>query len=149
MKKMYKIFIAILLISLTQQLFAQPNRDNKREKIQSLRIAVFTEVLNLTPAEAQVFWPLYNEYSQKIRDIELTKKEKNLEIRKNYNSMTEKDFDKVIDEYLNIERKKLDISEIYYDKMKKVIPVKKVFLIPKAERQFKRKLLEIIKERRR
>jgi len=39
-----------------------PARKEQWEKIESFRIAYFTEKLDLSPAEAETFWPLYNEY---------------------------------------------------------------------------------------
>lgn len=69
------------------------------EKIQSLKIAFITQKLQLTPDEAQKFWPVYNEYDNEIRSIEsvndpnagpLGKEEKLLNVRKKYLGSFEK-----------------------------------------------------------
>jgi len=39
------------------------------ERIQSLKIAIFTEELKLSATEAQKFWPIYNEYDAKLSEI--------------------------------------------------------------------------------
>ena len=41
---------------------AQVDPDERSEKVQAIRVAVFTQVLDLTPEEAQNFWPLYNAF---------------------------------------------------------------------------------------
>ena len=48
--------------------FAQNNeqatekaRQNAKAKLDAARIALITERLNLTPDQAQAFWPLYND----------------------------------------------------------------------------------------
>ena len=40
------------------------------EKIKAEKISFFTSKLDLTPAEAQAFWPVYNEYEKKKFDIQ-------------------------------------------------------------------------------
>ena len=56
MKKIY--ILAIVFIVFLKNTQAQENR---REEIESFRIAYFTKQLNLTPEEAKKFWPVYNE----------------------------------------------------------------------------------------
>jgi len=40
---------------------------SKLERIEVLKMAYITKELNLTPDEAQKFWPVYNNYTQEIR----------------------------------------------------------------------------------
>jgi hypothetical protein len=66
------------------------------EKLQALKIAYLTKKLDLSPEEAQRFWPIYNKYTEEIRVIrqeqklspkpdELGMEEKILAVRKKYN----------------------------------------------------------------
>lgn len=36
-------------------------------KLEAIKIAYITQQLNLTPAEAQRFWPVYNSYSSEVK----------------------------------------------------------------------------------
>ncbi len=89
------ILIAIFLAGFVQLASAQQNRD---EKIQALKIAFITERLQLTSAEAQQFWPVYNAYEADVRKLRIESKggdvleneEKLLEIRKKYRGSFEK-----------------------------------------------------------
>jgi hypothetical protein len=90
---MKKIFF-IMLLSLPILGFAQDNTQ-RENKLQSLEIAYLTKELNLSPEEAQKFWPVYNKYSaemkQTIRSKEndpdvLARQQKLLDIRKKYRS---------------------------------------------------------------
>ncbi|SRR5579871_258136 len=66
------------------------------EKIESLKIAYLTKQLNLSPEEAERFWPVYNKYTEEIRrtrldaignkEDEIVTEEKIVNIRKRYNS---------------------------------------------------------------
>ena len=84
--KKYLLILIIILGSLSVTKAQVPG-----EKIQSLKIAFITQKLQLTPDEAQKFWPIYNEYDNEIRGIELSsdpnplgKEEKLLDVRKKY-----------------------------------------------------------------
>ena len=94
MKKIILLIVfsaGILLSALAQE--DDPKGDAGR--IEAYRIAYLTKKLNLTPEEAQKFWPLYNKYQNELRaarreymqknGTELELQEKQLEIRKRYN----------------------------------------------------------------
>ena len=57
---MKRLFI-LLLACLTLSLNAQEKKENRKEQIESQKIAFFTAELELTPEEAQLFWPVYNQ----------------------------------------------------------------------------------------
>lgn len=71
---------------------------NGREKIQALKVAFITQKLHLTPSEAQKFWPVYNQYDNEIMQVRannrngdvIEKEQKVLDIRKKYRSSFEK-----------------------------------------------------------
>ena len=74
--------------------FAQEEMPSQ-EKIQALRVAFISKELELTPAEAEKFWPVYNEYSKELKGLKLAAKndenadqidedEKVLNLRKSY-----------------------------------------------------------------
>ena len=96
MKKI--LFIAAIIFGFLPAILAQDGEaaaKNEGGKIEALKIAYLTNKLNLTPEEAQKFWPIYNKYSDEIRKVriesrqskegELPMEEKILNIRKKYN----------------------------------------------------------------
>ena len=66
---MKKAGLIILMVGLSLSLFAQSGKlsDEKRKEFEAQKIAFFTQEMELTPEEAVVFWPLYNEMQQKMR----------------------------------------------------------------------------------
>jgi hypothetical protein len=78
---------------------AQSNEPNSQQasggRLEAYKIAYLTKMLNLSPEEAQRFWPVYNQYSNEIRETrqnakqsgesEINTEEKVLNIRKKYN----------------------------------------------------------------
>lgn len=128
---LFTLFLGLLpLLS-----WAQPR--NIQGRIESLRIAFFTEKLQLTPEESQNFWPLYNEYQDKEKGIRKTyQNETSLEL------MSDAEAEKLIENHFILEEKLLELKKEYYGKLRKVLPVRKLALLSRIERQFKERLLE-------
>ena len=53
----------------------RPMTKEQRERLESFRIQFITKKLDLTPAEAEKFWPVYNEQKEASRNLMETKKE--------------------------------------------------------------------------
>ncbi len=140
MKPFYKyIFFASFILFFVCGTYAQS--DSKKEKIEALRAAFINKKVNFAPKEAEAFWPLYNEMNDKLDAVRKA-------FRQKYNSNTNYNFetDKEAEEYLNAEllvkQKEYEINKEYYDKFKKILPVKKVAAVRKAEKDF---IAEVIK----
>lgn len=95
MKRFY--IILLLFVTLCTSVFSQ-TEDGKEDggRLQAYKIAFLTKKLNLSPEEAQRFWPIYNKYEGEIRSArqelrqnrgtEIEIEERILSIRKKYNS---------------------------------------------------------------
>lgn len=90
MKKIY--FILTLFIAFNNVVIAQPLDGDKKQQdnIEALKVAFISKELELTPEEAQKFWPIYNQYSKELAiaskdntDV-LERDEKVLNVRKRY-----------------------------------------------------------------
>ena len=46
-----------------------------REKIESMKVTFLNNKMNLTPEEAQKFWPVYNQYKNEVKALRKDKKE--------------------------------------------------------------------------
>ncbi len=68
MNYIYKYLIITILILLGGIVTAQTKAD-KKEQIASFRVAFITKELSLSSKEAQLFWPVYNEYQDKLEAL--------------------------------------------------------------------------------
>ncbi len=116
----------------------------KKEKLEALRIAFITKELNLTSAEAQTFWPVYNEYQDKT---EAARKAFRQQYKKNVdiNALTEKEADSYIAAEIELKQREASLFKEYMEKIKKVVGAKKTAKLRKAEEEFKQELLKILK----
>jgi hypothetical protein len=141
-----KKLIILVFVLLSNVSFSQ--NESKSDKVETMKIAFLTNKLNLTAKEAQVFWPLYNEYSQKMEILRKAKKSEHDEIKSKNGMPTDKEIAAYMDEVFSTKQKELDLQKEYYAKYVKLLPMKKVALLYQAENQFKKELLRIIKDRK-
>ncbi|MEP7143950.1 MAG: hypothetical protein ABI707_13805 [Ferruginibacter sp.] len=89
MKKFYilMIFIGIAGFAMAQE---ELPSEKRQQDIEALKVAFISKELELTPDEAQKFWPVYNQYSKELKttikdDVDvLDRDEKVLNLRKRY-----------------------------------------------------------------
>ena len=116
----------------------QPNNQNSKQKTESQKVAFITRLLNLTVEEAQAFWPVYNEYMNK-KEILLKEKRALLgKFKTQSDNLTNKELEKLSDDNIEIQVKEAELSKIYHQKFKTVLPIKKVVKYYQAENQFQR-----------
>ena len=91
--KKFLVIVTILMSSLLAakaQDGQQPGDDNqKQEKIQALYVAYVTKQLELTPEDAQKFWPVHTQFTNELKGVkqdlpELEKQQAILNIKKKY-----------------------------------------------------------------
>ena len=114
------------------------------EKMKAHKIAYITEKLSLTPDEAQVFWPVYNEKEDKLHQL----REANHPSKKqDFDSMSDSEIEDAVNKRFEMRQAELVIEKQYHEKFKAVLPIKKVAKLYKAEHNFKRDLLKKLRER--
>ena len=141
-----KNLIILLFVFSTSFSFSQT--ETKNDKVETMKIAFLTNKLNLTAKEAQSFWPLYNEYSQKMDVLRRAKKSEYDEIKSKNSTPTDKEIESYMEEVFLTKQKELDLQKEYYNKYTKILSMKKVAQLYQAENQFKKELLRIIKDKK-
>ena len=134
--------ICILAISITT-VFAQDDesRERLKEKMKAQSAAYITQKLELTEAESQKFWPIYNSYRDEIQ------KERS-SVSAPSKNLTDKEADEFIDYQLESKTREIDIQKKYVQKFKTAIPSRKIVMLYNAEREFKENVISNIRERR-
>lgn len=135
--------LSFLIIGVCATLSAQPNAERRNERVQALRIAIFTEVLQLTPEEAQGFWPIYNEYLDKREALV-----QQYRPAKQLDAMSDTEVEEQIKRHFEQQQRELDLEKEVFQKLRKVLPLRKIAKIPQAEREFRESLLKKLQEAR-
>ncbi len=151
--KQIKIVTLLLFLSIPAlRLLAQEQdeivkQDPKaREKIEAARIGLLTERLQLTPEQAEKFWPVYREFSGK-----------QMELRKELN-MARKEIDPtnpdpqkeqaLVDLGLKVKQRELDLEKDYSGRILKVITAQQLLNLRGAEKDFRQMILNQLQQRR-
>ena len=118
-------------------------QEGKHEKIKAYKTAYITEKLSLTTSEAEKFWPIYNKFDDKFRD--LRKKERSeifQKLREGLDNLNDAEANELIDVSLTIESEEVALRKQLITELRKVISPKKIIILKKAEDDFKRELLD-------
>ncbi len=148
-KIIFALILTIASIGYCDVSRAQENEDNINvSKIQAQRVAFFTERMNLTPSEAEKFWPMYNEYD--IKRAKLTAEETRLInlFKENKASMSDKEIDNDIKKIFETRKAITTLNEEYYQKFRQALPARKVMKLIITETQFRVWLLNKLRPSR-
>ncbi len=130
------------ILLLPVMLTGQPGMGQRQEQYRQMeakRIAFITQELSLTPEEAQVFWPVYNEYNQKRNQMMILHREERKDVT-DIDKLSESELMELADEDIRNMEDMVALRREYHEKFKQILPVKKVILLYNAERDFNRKL---------
>lgn len=134
-------------------LFAQPQKqqDNRRQKewerLQAEKIAFITAELDLTPEEAQVFWPVYNQCWKEILAANKKKMDAFGEFRgKKAEGLSDAELEKKLDAYIQANEASSQIVAAWYPKFKQVLPLQKVAKLYQAEEAFQQRMINNLRK---
>lgn len=153
MKKQIFLFTVVFQFLICVAAYAQgphnppPPPDAKtRQRIEAARAAVISDQLNLTPEQAQKFWPIYNEYSDKR---ELLRREFFEERKKIDPAKSDPENEqKVFNLGLDIRQRELNLEKEYSSRMMGVISGQQMMKLRTAERNFHQMVMNQLQQRR-
>jgi hypothetical protein len=141
--KRFGIIFFMLLFCIPQLAGAQ----KKKEDIEALRVTIFTKTIGLTTAEAGKFWPLYNQYLDKKETLWKNHQELRKTKYKNIDQLNEAKTMEMIEGELEFKQKELDLQKQLVNQLKPVLSSKKIALVFKAEEDFRKELVRLLKEK--
>ncbi|MGV3505356.1 MAG: Spy/CpxP family protein refolding chaperone [Adhaeribacter sp.] len=142
-KNFFKLLMLFWLSGTCVALQAQDKHQQDREehfkKIRNYKITYLTSKLDLSPEQAQKFWPVYNQY-----DAERNKMHYKTRISRpeKLAAMSEQDLREKLLTRLEVQQNMLDLDKTYMDRFLKVISARQLAILYRAEDEFPRVLLE-------
>lgn len=137
------LLLFIAAVSTTAQ--AQRRSEEEIKKIQDAKVAIITNRLNLTPEQSTGFWPMYNEYSQRRREIH--RAQRKIINDKKAEGQNDEAVLNNLKEVQELRQKELDLEKEYQNKFLKVITASQVIELYKAERTFNDMLIQRLKQK--
>ena len=133
---MKKLILGIIVMFMASMVMAQTTNDYielTRSVLQTEKKAAIAEVMQLTEAEATLFWPLYNEFNEKAYIIGNEQVKIIFDYAENFENLTDEKADEIWTSYLQVQTDYLKLKKQYYKKFKKILSARKAAQYLQAE----------------
>jgi hypothetical protein len=150
MKKQLVFTILAAFLTFTS-VHAQPHKkaiNEKLEKYRAEKISFLTSKLDLTPAEAQEFWPVYNQLEKERWEAQKMRREMEEKIRLAEDDMTKTEITRLTREYAGSLQKEANMLVEYNEKFLKILPPEKVLNLYKSENEFRMYMIKKFRDHR-
>jgi hypothetical protein len=97
-----------------------------RAAIQSDRHQIVQNAMSFTPSELEAFKPVYREYREKVEALGDRKVKLISRVMDGYSSLSDAQAKQLTDEWLKIQGEELALKRTYIERLRKVLPEKKV-----------------------
>ena len=149
-KHMKTIGVIIIMLAFHLQAAGQPGQgrrfNDRMEAIQARRIAHITDRLSLTPAEARGFWPVYNEYLTKQQELSQKHRTWSMQIG-NIDQVSDEQAARIAEQEVTRLEESAALRRTYHEKLKEVLPIRKIAMLYEAERSFNQSLVRESQQR--
>lgn len=122
------------------------NREEHREQIKAMKIAYFTQEMDMSPSVAQQFWPVYNRYECLRRELHI-REDVDIDLS-NIEGISEETAEEMLKEYVAVEKEEYELKKKMFSDLKKIFSAKDVIKIQKLESDFNRKLIKEYRARK-
>lgn len=127
-------YIVLLMLVMASAAFAQPRQ--KFERIHAIKVAYITDKIHLTSEQSAEFWPVYNRFEEDLFAMRLQRR-----VDRDKEEMLPKDD-------LEMQQAVLDLRKKYQKEFLKIISEQQLKDLYNAEREFKKMLLEQLRDKR-
>ena len=142
LKKLAVTALALLLaISFfdvnAQEYNRERDLEQKKERFEAQKVAFITDRLDLSSAEAEKFWPIYNKYKDEQKTAQKAWRSDHDYSHEDIIKMSDSEAEKFTKDQLGHEQKLLDLRKALITNMKGVISPQKIVMLFEAEKEFR------------
>lgn len=150
MKQLFlSLIVGVLIFSHTQASAQKANKNDERwERYRNEKVAFFTTNLDLTPEEAQSFWPIYNQMEKEKRELQRKRHSLEDKVRNASENLSDDALTALTFEYVATSTTEANLKAKYNDEFLKILPPLKVIKLYKAENEFRMHMFRKYRERR-
>ncbi|MBX2814996.1 MAG: hypothetical protein KTR24_03325 [Saprospiraceae bacterium] len=122
---------------------AQQDRTALENRIEAQRIAFITERVDLTVEEAQSFWPVYNRFRDREKELNREKLPP-----KRIPLLSEEEAQRHLDKILETEQALVDLRETFVADLREILTAQKIMRFWQSERAFKERLVQMLRRQK-
>ena len=142
---MKKLLFTTLLIAfaiapaLSQKNVSNDEKSQRKEKIETLRIAFFTEKLEMTKEESTSFFALHNNLEESIADLK--KEYKHLRTKRDDDSISDKEYALGVTQRAEFKKQEIDLNSSFILECFDILDAKRAIAIPEIKKNFRKEIL--------
>ncbi|MDO6391572.1 hypothetical protein Q4E40_15655 [Pontibacter sp. BT731] len=112
---------------------------DRRENVEAAKVAFLTDKMGLTAEQSQKFWPLYNEYETKRRELVRSYRSG---YREDVDQLSDQEAKARLDGMFNTRERELELEKEYVARYQRVISSNQIIKLYRSEREFTKLLLK-------
>ena len=144
MKNIIFFLSAFLMVN---TIFSQSEKLS-REKIDAYKKLYLTDKLKLDPSTETAFWTAYKTYEDSLYKLHRERRQDLKKMRTDNLSISDEEFPKLIDNYMDHEKRKVELRGKLISELKEVMSFKKTFMLFRYEDDFRREMMEKLRKQR-
>jgi ABC-type Zn uptake system ZnuABC Zn-binding protein ZnuA len=95
-----------------------------REDVQKQKVAITSQLMELSPEQAAIFWPIYNEYAKELSALGDLRLRAIKEYAANYSSLSDEKVTELAKMRFEYEESLLAVKKKYFEKLSKALTLK-------------------------
>ena len=136
MERMNRILAIVLILALNCHFM---NGQRRGAKVEALRTSYIIKQVAMTGDESARFWPVYNEYHEKLRTV----RRNLIRTHRTYSeTMSDEEVKALAAKEVELRRMEKEIHSVYSEKIVAIIGHRKYLRLRQAEEQFRREMLK-------
>ncbi|TGE06263.1 hypothetical protein [Hymenobacter fodinae] len=139
------VVLLLTTVSLTALAQAPAGQQDRLNQLENAKIAYLTDKISLTQDQAQKFWPVYNDFTTKRRDL-------NRQMRQlrtaSPDGLTDEQIKTNLNQAMTLREQEVKLERDYFNKFQKILSIRQVGQLYSAEREFTREVIKRVADRR-
>ena len=144
MKRQSTLVLLSLFLITAIPCFAQKGPMGPKERIKTLKVGYFTNLLELDESTASKFWPIYNQFEEKRMSLQ-----KQLADMRPEGTVNDEEATLIINKGFEIEEQLLSVKKDLSESLSKVLTPSKLLLFHQADRDFNMRMVREFRDRNR
>jgi len=125
--------LVILVMAITAQAQFNDYLEVTREVIKTEKKAMIAEVMQLSEEKSKVFWPLYNEFQEKLYIVNTKAFNLIQDFAANYGNMSAEKATELLKAAMAIDQERLKVEKTFFKKFQKILSPQKTLRYYQAE----------------
>lgn len=144
MKREIVIIMTAVFVFLNFAVIAQDRESHeaRMEKYRTEKVSFLSTRLDLTPAEAEKFWPIYNQMEKERWEAQKARRDLENKVSAAEESLSDNEIIKLTRDFAGSMQKEGDLITSYNEKLLKVLSPKKVLKLYKTENEFRMHMIK-------